>query len=207
MKMAVGQTEELDGEFAAAEVLKQCSAALDGLEPQAGLLMASHDLDHEDFLAAVANAYPDLDLIGCTTLAPMSSAGEYSEGSTTLTLFASDVLDFTTGLGTDARANIDAASRQAVEEAAAKTDKDPALLVVTPTIEHLDPTALTAQMGDVLGLTVPVFGGGASPDFPMTAPWLGGTQFSGQQVLTDSLPVLLISGPLKVSVGVAHGWG
>jgi len=175
LKMAVGQTEELDGEFAAAEILRQCAAALDGLEPQAGLLLASHDLDHEDFLAAVTLAYPDMELIGCTTLAPMSSAADYAEGSTTLTLFASDVLDITTGLGTDAVANIDAASRQAVEEAAAKTDKDPALLVVTPTIEHLDPTALTAQMGNVLGPKVPVFGGGASPDFPMSAPWLGGT--------------------------------
>ncbi len=206
LRMAVGQTDELDGEFAAEEILKQCADALDGQEPQAGLLLASHDLDIEDFLTAVATAYPGMDLIGCTTLAPMSSASNYVEGSTTLTLFASDVLDFTTGLGTDVVAGVNSAARQAVEEATSKTDKHPALLVVTPTVEQFDPTAVTFEIGEVLGPTVPVFGGGAAPDFPIAMPWLGGVQFYGNQVLTDSLPVLLISGPLKVSVGVAHGW-
>lgn len=51
--MAVGQTDELDGEFAAQEILSQCADALDGQEPQAGLLLASHDLDIEEFLSVV----------------------------------------------------------------------------------------------------------------------------------------------------------
>jgi hypothetical protein len=206
LKMAVGQTEELDGEFAADEILKQCAEALAGDEPQAGLLLAAHDLDIEDFLAAIAEAYPELDLIGCTTLGPMSSVSAYSEGSTTLTLFASDVLDFTTGLGTNVSAGVADAARQAVESAAGRTDKDPALLIVTPSVEGLDPSLVIREVAEVLGPDVPLFGGGAAPDFPMTAPWLGAVQYYGDQVLTDSLPVLLVSGPLTVSVGVAHGW-
>jgi hypothetical protein len=204
--MAVGQTDELDGAFAAQEILSQCADALNGQEPQAGLLLASHDLDIEEFLSAVAAAYPDVDLIGCSTIAPMSSVAEYAEGSTTLTLFASDVLDFTVGLGTDVVAGAGSAARQAVEDATRKTDKSPALLIVTPTVERFDPTAVTGEIGEVLGPTVPVIGGGAAPDFPIAMPWLGGVQFYGNRVLTNSLPVLLISGPLKVSVGVAHGW-
>ena len=204
--MAVGQTDELDGEFAAQDILSQCADALDGQEPQAGLLLASHDLDIEEFLSAITAAYPGVDLIGCSTIAPMSSVADYVEGSTTLTLFASDVLDFTVGLGTDVAAGAGSAARQAVEDATRKTDKPPALLIVTPTVERFDPTAVTVEIGEVLGPTVPVIGGGAAPDFPIAMPWLGGVQFYGNQVLTNSLPVLLISGPLKVSVGVAHGW-
>ena len=204
--MAVGQTDELDGEFAAQDILSQCADALDGQEPQAGLLLASHDLDIEEFLSVIAAAYPGVDLIGCSTIAPMSSVADYVEGSTTLTLFASDVLDFTVGLGTDVAAGAGSAARQAVEDATRKTDKPPALLIVTPTVERFDPTAVTVEIGEVLGPTVPVIGGGAAPDFPIAMPWLGGVQFYGNQVLTNSLPVLLISGPLKVSVGVAHGW-
>jgi hypothetical protein len=204
--MAVGQTDELDGEFAAQEILRQCADALGGQEPQAGLLLASHDLDFEEFLSAVTTAYPNMDLIGCTTMAPMSSVADYAEGSTTLTLFASDMLDFTAGLGPDVVAGVESATRQAVEEATRKTDKQPALLIVTPTVEEFDPTTVTVEIGEVLGRTIPVFGGGAAPDFPIAMPWLGGVQFYGNQVLTNSLPVLLISGPLKVSVGVAHGW-
>jgi len=204
--MAVGQTDEADGEFAAQEILSQCADALDGQEPQAGLLLASHDLDIEEFLSAITAAYPGVDLIGCSTIAPMSSVGDYVEGSTTLTLFASDVLDFTVGLGINVAAGAGSAARQAVEDATRKTDKPPALLIVTPTVERFDPTAVTVEIGEVLGPTVPVIGGGAAPDFPIAMPWLGGVQFYGNQVLTNSLPVLLISGPLKVSVGVAHGW-
>ncbi len=206
LKMAVGQTEELDGEIAAADVLDQCAAALDGEPPQAGLLLANHDLDFEEFLAAVAGAYPDLELIGCTTATPLSSAAGYIEGSTTLTLFASDVIDFTTGLGTGAAAGVDGAARRAVAEATAKTTKEPALAIVTPTMEGLDPAALSEEVGRALGPTVPVFGGGAVPDYPVATPWLGGVQFYGDRVETDSLPMLLLSGPLQVSVGVRHGW-
>ena len=204
--MVVGQTDELDGEFAARDVLRQCASTLDGQEPQAGLLLASHDLDFEEFLSAVTTAYPDMDLVGCTTSAAMSSVADYAEGSTTLTLFASDVLDFTAGLGTNVVADVKAAARQAVEEATRKTNKQSSLLIVTPTVEDFDPTAVTVEMGEVLGRSVPVFGGGAVPNFPIAIPWRGGVQFYGSQILTDSLPVLLISGPLKVSVGVAHGW-
>jgi hypothetical protein len=204
--MAVGQTDELDGEFAARNILSQCADALDGQEPQAGLLLASHDLDIEEFLSVVTAAYPGMDLVGCSTIAPMSSVADYVEGSTTLTLFASDVLDFTVGLGTNVTAGAGSAARQAVEEATHKTDKPPALLIVTPTVEQFDPTAVTIEIGEVLGPMVPVIGGGAAPDFPIAMPWLGGVQFYGNRVLTNSLPVLLISGPLKVSVGVAHGW-
>jgi hypothetical protein len=186
--------------------LSQCADALDGQEPQAGLLLASHDLDIEEFLSVITAAYPGVDLVGCSTIAPMSSVADYVEGSTTLTLFASDVLDFTVGLGTDVAAGAGSAARQAVEDATRKTDKPPALLIVTPTVEQFDPTAVTVEIGEVLGPTVPVIGGGAAPDFPIAMPWLGGVQFYGNQVLTNSLPVLLISGPLKVSVGVAHGW-
>lgn len=206
LKMAVGHTEELDGKFAAAEILDQCAVALAGQIPQAGLLLASHDLDLEDFISAVFDTYADIELIGCTTVAPMSSASKYVEGSTTLTLFASDVLDFTTGLGTGVVADPRGAARAAIAEASGKTSKEPSLLFVTPTVERIDPTVVSLEMGEVLGPGVPVIGGGAVPDYPVATPWLGGIEFSGRQIITDSLPVLLVSGPLNVSVGVAHGW-
>ncbi|MGI9667436.1 MAG: FIST signal transduction protein [Acidimicrobiia bacterium] len=204
--MAVGHTEELDGASAASDLLEQCASSLDGETPRAGLFFAAHDLDIEDALAAIAAVHPDLELIGCTTLGAMSSSGGFQPGSTTLTLFASDVLDFTVGLGRDVMEDPGLAVRTAVGEAVSKTSKEPALVVVTPTVEHLDPTPMTRSMGEAIGLSVPVIGAGASPDFPVAMPWLGGVQFHGQEVLSDSLPLLVISGPLHVSIGIAHGW-
>jgi hypothetical protein len=204
--MAVGQTEEIDGAHAAADLLEQCAVALDGAAPQAGMLLACHDLEFEEFLAAIYLAHPDLQLIGCTTLAPISSASVYAEGSTTLTLFASDVIDFTAGLGTGVARDVGLAAREAVLQATTGTDKPVALAIVTPSVEGFDPAAISIAMGEALGDNVPVFGGGAVPDFPVTAPWEGGTQVFGRELITDALPVLLLSGPLAVSVGVRHGW-
>ena len=206
LKMAVGHTEELDADLAAAEILDQCEAAMDGLEPQAGLLLASHDLDLEDFLALVRLKYPDIELIGCTTLAPMSSAADFAEGSTILTLFASDVVEFSSGLGRGVTSGVEHAAADAVGAASAKTDKEIALCIATPSIEGVDPTSVTDELGKVLGSGVPVWGGGAVPDLPISTPWVGGVQFFGDEILTDSMPVLLLSGPLKVSMGVDHGW-
>jgi hypothetical protein len=205
-KMAVGQTDELDGEMAAAEILRQCEPALDGETPQAGLLLATHDLDLEEFLTAVTDRFPGIKLIGCTTLAPVSSASDYVEGSTALTLFASDVIRFSTGLGADVASGVGSAARQAAEEALGDGDEKPALAIVTPTMEDFDPASVSEEMGKALGADVPVFGGGAVPDFPVTSPWVGAVQFYGDRIVTDSLPLLLLSGPLQVSVGVAHGW-
>lgn len=206
LKMAVAHTEELDGEFAAEALLAQCSEELDGLTPQAGLLLASSDLDFEECLSALLVDYPDIKLVGCTTMAPMSSASEYAEGSTTLTMFASDVLDFTTGLGTHVSADANAAVKDAVEQAASQTSKPPALVIVTPTMELSDPASVIFEMEAIVGSETPVFGGGAVPPYPLASPWVGARQFFGGEIVTDSLPILLISGDLNVSIGVAHGW-
>jgi hypothetical protein len=204
--MAVGQTDELDGRLAAEELLVQCLASMNGSEPQAAVLLASHDVDVEDLLKEISTLRPNMGLIGCTTMAVMSSSANFVEGSTSLTVFASDEIDFTVGLGIGISADVDGAVGTAVREASGQTDKDPALMIVTPSVEGLDPANIAQRIGAVLGESVPIVGGGAAPDFPMVTPWLGGKQFYGDQVLTDSLPVLLVSGPLKVSVGVAHGW-
>jgi hypothetical protein len=136
----------------------------------------------------------------------MSSASDFAEGSTTLTLFASDVVEFSAGLGRNVTQDVDAAAAEAMAAAGVGPGTKVALCITTPSVEGIDPTSVTNALGKVLGPDVPVFGGGAVPDFPVEMPWVGGMQFYGGRVFTDSLPVLLLTGPLKVSVGVAHGW-
>ncbi len=90
-------------------------------------------------------------------------------------------------------------------EALGKSDLDPALVIVTPSVEGLEPTAVGDEIGRLIE-DVAIFGGGAVPDFPLVYPWVGAEQFYGDRVLADSVPILILSGPLKISVGVDHGW-
>jgi len=206
LKMAVGHTEEVEADLAAADLIERCNEGLGDLEPQAGWLLASHDLDLETLVRLIRDSYPDIELIGCTTLAPMSSALDFAEGSTTLTLFASDVVEFSAGLGRNVTDDVGAAAAAAVEAAGVEPGTKVAFCITTPSVEGVDPTSVTNALGEVLGPDVPVFGGGAVPDYPMSSPWVGGMQFYDGEVYTDALPVLLLTGPLKVSMGVAHGW-
>ncbi len=206
LKMAVGQTEEIDGRLAAVDVLRQCCAILEGAAPQCGLVLASHDLDVQEFLTALRDLHPGLAIVGGTTVAAMSSAAEYVEGATTLTLFASDVLDFRTGVGTGVAKDPNAAVEQALSMALGGSAKAPSLCIVIPTVESLDPAVLTDALTRRAGNGVIVWGGGTTPDFPFSVPWRGAAQFHGDRVLRDSLPLIVVSGPLKISLGVAHGW-
>lgn len=204
--MGVAQTSEMDGKPAVASLLEQCRRGLGDTAPQAGLLIAGHDLELEDCLQSLYREYPDLLLIGCTTVAPMSSAADYYEGATTLSLFASDQVDFSVGIGFPGETGILAAAEQAVAQAKSNLGQHPALCLTVTSVDNLDPIELTDALDRALGDDVVLFGGGATPDFPMTPLWSGGRQILNREILDKGLPILLMSGPLKVSVGVGHGW-
>ena len=204
--MGVAQTSEMDGQPAVSSLLDQCRSSIGDTVPQAGLLIAGHDLELEDFLHALYQEYPDLLLIGCTTVAPMSSAADYYEGATTLSLFASDQVEFSVGVGFPGETGIEVAADHAVVEAKSDISQEPALCLTVTSVEGLDPIELTDALNRALGYDVVLFGGGSTPDFPMTPMWSGSRQILNREILSDGLPILLMSGPLKVSVGVGHGW-
>jgi len=71
--MAVGQSDDPDTSEAVLEILAQCQAQLQGHCPQAGILLAAFDLDHQALLTEISEIYPDLELVGCTTAGEISS--------------------------------------------------------------------------------------------------------------------------------------
>ncbi|MGI9649376.1 MAG: FIST signal transduction protein [Acidimicrobiia bacterium] len=205
LKMVVGYSEDVDDHDAIAEALDQASAQLDGLQPAAAVLFAGVDYEHEPITEAVLKRYPDINLIGCVADGQMSSESGYVDDGVTLTLFASDVLDITAGLGQNVSAAPVEASRAAAEEAMAGTDKEPALAIAFTDLLQSDLGAVVESLAEVLGRDVPVVGGASAAEDIRATPWLS-HQFYGAEVMSDSLPLLLFSGPLKISASVAHGW-
>ena len=100
-KMVVGHSDDIDADTAIAEALEQCAGALGGESPQGGLLFSAFDMDHAQLLAGINHAYPNVQLVGCTTDGEMSSVLGFQEDSIALALFASDVVDVTAGVGRD----------------------------------------------------------------------------------------------------------
>jgi hypothetical protein len=186
----VGHSEEGDAEGAAAELVRQCRAGLDGAVPNAGLLFAAIDLDHEALVCAVTRAFPGIALIGCTTDGEISSELGFREDSTTLMLLVSDTIDITSGVGRGLGTDAAGACRAAVDAARAKTDKPPRLCLATPEGITADGHLVTATLQHAVGPNIPLFGALAGDQLRLTST----RQFYGTEVLTDSIPLLLLSG-------------
>jgi len=201
-KMGVGHSDDLNVEACVAELLSQAVAGLDGAEPGGGLLFAAYDMDHQPLLSRIHEAYPDLELAGCSTGGEVSSVMGFQDDSVTLALFASDVVDFTTGIGVNASQDAMAACREAVAQARKKSDQDPVLCIAMPDGLTFNSADAVRGLKQALGEGVLVLGGAAGEQFEMKATY----QFCGGRVHQDAVPILLFSGPLVCSAGVASGW-
>jgi hypothetical protein len=200
--MAVGHSENVDLVAALRDVLGQCAQALGDAQPTAGLLLCTHEVDAAPLIEGIRDTYPDIDLVGSTSGAEMSSVLGFQEGSVMLALFASDIVDITVGLGTGLASDPVGSARRAVVEARSKTELPPRLCVTLPG-PNPDPQSVLDGLRAELGDEVPVLGGVSSATLadPDAA-----QQFCNGRAAHDGVPVLLFSGALTFSFGVDNGW-
>ena len=200
-KAAVGHGIDPDSIGAISEALEQCQKTLDGDIPQAGILLAAIDFDHKEILKAIHQVYPDILLIGGTSIGEMSSEMAFQQDSLTLMLFASDEVSFSVGLGQDADINASKAAQQAIEQAVGSDQQAVRLCYALGEGVGIDAVDLVSGLRQATGHQVPVVGGLTTDDLAFENTY----QFFGQAVYQNSLVVLTFSGALKVSYGVATG--
>jgi hypothetical protein len=201
LECAIGHSDDVDSADALADALAQCERKLAGAEPHAALLLAGYTYDHALLLARLRARYPQLPIIGGTTDGEMSGVREYTEQSVLLVLLRSDELEFRVGVGHRLAADPLAATAAAVTMAAI-ADRKPALCITVPdgltTSGDLIVEGLQARLGE----GVPIVGGlaGDMRKFVKTL------QFFGDEVVHDTVTVLLVYGPLQVTHGIGSGW-
>lgn len=199
---ASGHSEDIDTLSAFAEVREQCEAALEGRPPQAGLLFAGIDFEHQELLDAINDAWPGIELIGCTTDGELSSCLGFQEDSISLLLFASDTINFASGLGRGLSEDAQAACTQAAEQARAKSEFEPRLCITTPEGLGVSGQKTVEALRQALGEDVDLFGGRSADHRKYEST----RQFCGREVVSDSVPILVLSGSFVYSFGVASGW-
>ena len=196
------QSEDIDARGVLEELLEQCRESLDDRVPRAGILFCTIDLEHDELVQGIDNAWPGIALIGCTTDGEFSSRLGYRDDSTVLMLFGSDSIEMTAGLGRDVSKDIAAACARAVAMASANITKSPSLCITLPESLTTSAQQIVESLRQNLGAEVPVLGATAGDAFKLT----GTRQFCGREVCSDAVPILLFSGPLVYSVAIASGW-
>jgi hypothetical protein len=202
LRMAVGHSDALESEEAVEDVLRQCAETLEGMKPTAGLLFSTHEAEPAPIVAGVREMHPQIDIVGSSSAAELSSVLGFQEGSVTLALFASDTVQMSGGLGTGIADDPEGAAREALREASPRSEAEPRLCLTAPA-PHQEPLRVLHELRSELGDHVPVLGGVSSATFddPGSA-W----QFCNDRFVHDGIPVLLFSGELAVSYGVDNGW-
>ncbi|CCQ73618.1 FIST signal transduction protein [Magnetospira sp. QH-2] len=203
LSVVTAHSEDPDVDGALDDLLDDARRNLGDRQPSAALLLAAFDMDHQKLLSGINQAWPGLTLIGGTTDGEISNALPFAEDSTVLMLFCSELVDITAGLGRNLGKDMVTACHQALDEARAGTEKVPALCITVPESVGLDGQTLVETFTGILGeQDVPLLGATTADQWQFT----GSKQFFGAEVVSDSLPILLFSGPLAYSYAVASGW-
>lgn len=200
MEIVVVHSEDPSTPEALEDLLGQARAQVGERPARAALLLAGIDHDHQAAVDAIVDAFPGIALIGCTTDGEMSSAGGFCEDSLVLTLFVGEI-EVAAGLGRNAGADPQGAAWAALGAARAGLRSPPRLCVTTPESLTCDAVVLLDRLRAGLG-DVPVIGGTAADSWRFKRC----LQFCGREVVSDSVPVLLFAGSLKLSIGIASGW-
>ncbi|AFY42477.1 FIST signal transduction protein [Nostoc sp. PCC 7107] len=201
-QVVVGHSDDPDSQNAIAEVLQKCQSSLSGLIPQAGILFTAIDFDHALILQYIQDTFPEIELIGGTTNGEISSILEFQQDSLTLMLFATDEVEIKAGVGREASKNPALAAENAIAQAMAKSTSVPQLCLTFPDSLTSNGVLILAGLKQSLGANIPIIGGMAADDYTFEKTY----QFFQGEVLSDSVPVLLFSGGLLFSHGVASGW-
>lgn len=195
----IGHLEVLDAAQGARDVIRQCELQLEGRTPSAALLFANVDLDHQAILDTILEAWPAVQLIGCSSDGEFSSRGGYTQDSILLVALASDTVEFTAGAVEHGSAP---SYRDAVREARARVAQDPAFgLVFTDGLTLNGEDALRG-LDEAFGGALPIVGGAAADGWRFT----GTRQFHGRRVLADAAVFLLLCGRFRFAVAVKGGW-
>ncbi|MBO3460753.1 FIST C-terminal domain-containing protein [Aetokthonos hydrillicola Thurmond2011] len=207
LKIVVAHSEDPDSQTAIEEVLEQSVRDLADMVPKAGILFAAIDFQHTLILKEIDRVFPGLNLIGCTTDGEISSVVGFQQDSLTLMLFCSDTVEINIGVGYGVRENPIDAAYQAVQHAIENSSSAAKLCIPLPASyigNGLSTSGESILKGLKLALNsnVPIVGGTAGDQYRFTKTY----QFFRTEVLTNALPILIFSGDILFSHGIACGW-
>jgi hypothetical protein len=198
MKIAVAHSIDPLLDAALEEIMAQCEQQLEGTQPQVALLYACIDCDHQAILDAIARRWPGLPLVGCTTDGELTSQVGFQEDSISLMLLASEELTFYTRVARDLSQGIEAA----IQASLYQMPVDTRLCFALPESLTVSGASVVRHLQQQLGQEVTLVGGTSGDQWTFHQTH----QFFGQEVLTDSVPMLLCCGPLKLATSVSSGW-
>ncbi|HEX9062400.1 MAG TPA: FIST N-terminal domain-containing protein [Clostridia bacterium] len=204
LRTAVGHSEDVIVEEAMKEIFSQIHAVLGDVVPRAGILFCTLGCDHRYILSSIQTEFPDIELIGCTTDGEISSINSFTEDSIILMVFASDTIEIHAGMGKGAGQHGKEAGTDAALSARAglknfHDDERFAIVLADPL--NAGVSGVDSGIEEILGQNFPLIGAASAAHSKKMTTF----QFYNDEVLTDSVVLLLFAGPVVFSCGIKGG--
>ncbi len=195
LQAAVGYAQALDGREAGLQATHQALNRLGSAAPGLGILVSPHQYPAREVLSGVASLLGDVPLIGFSTQAALTGAGQHPH-SVSLAVLGGDFQaesHWYPGYAQSARET----ATQLTQISQASPDSRLGLFFADGFNGDAEQLCSVVQPG-----RLPLVGGLSSGDLHT-----GNTyQIAGNQTGTGCLALALLRGNLRVGIGYAHGW-
>ena len=203
IEAGVGYAEGLEDSHAAG--VNACQQAVDqlGKDPNIVFVFSSALYDQEQMLAGIRSVSKDATLIGASTAGEITTMGPCMNNSVAVMALAADGVTHAAanqqGLSTGAYD----AGRQLAETLKTQLGTDPQLFLMMADGLSASGSEVVRGVLSVLESTNASLAGGSAGD---DAQYKKTFQYFGENVYSDSVGGLALSGAFKHAVGVKHGW-
>lgn len=200
IKTGVSRSNNPDAAKAGAEAAKQ---ALSQTGNKADLIVVFSTVayDQEKMLEGVRSVSKEIPLVGCSDSGEITTEGPVSKYVAVMVL-SSDNISFTIGVGEGTDKDSHKAGAIAAKKVKEKAKKEPSLFLML--LDGLAENGAAAVRGvqEVFGKNFPIIGGSAGDDFLFKKTY----EYYNDQVLTNAVIGIGLSGKFSFGVGVRHGW-
>lgn len=201
-QIIIAHSTELDSLTAVSDIIKKCELQLAGKQPEAGILYAGIDADHQLVLDKIHEKWPALPLIGATTDGEFSSECEYVEDSLVLTLFVSETIRFVSGSIDNTASDLGEECSRAYLDAVARLGQTPKLCILFSDVLSSNGESIMEQLTSASNGVLPIVGGISGDSWR----FLEAKQFYDNMSSSHISTFLLLAGSFDFSFGMDSGW-
>lgn len=200
LKAGVGKSNNIDAFEAGREA---CQKAMQQVGDNADFMIVFSTVAYKQqaMLDGIHSVSKGTLLVGCSSSGEITTDGP-SSGQVAVMAIKSDQINWTVGVGTGAKTDSFKTGKEAAENVKSRLKSKPSLFMML--LEGLAENGAAAVRGvqDVFGKHFPIMGGSAGDDFQFKQTF----QYQDNQVFTDSMIGIGLSGKFSFGVGVMHGW-
>lgn len=173
-----------------------------GTKADALIVFASSKYMQDQMLKGVRSVSGDTLLVGSSTAGEISTEGPSSRPSVVVMALASEKIKFYAAVGTPVSDGPHAAGKSVAEEVKKKSGGTLKSFIMLPDVLNGNGAEIVRGVLEALGPHFPVVGGASGDDFQFKKTY----QYLNDEVHTNSVVGLGLTGDFNIGIGVKHGW-